>query len=353
MNSLRHWLAVSVLVVPVLGVPVLAQDVEDPAKADLARAERARQQKKREVDELIDRRLRHDLGLPAMPDPTAPRPGGPVSTVDRERLEQEWRDQEAQTSTLLERYNKARALLEQLQAESAARTQPRDDQYVVVPIPGTTPPRQRQQPVPAGAAVSAADPAQPAGETRPVAEAPRMVPKLEPPKALIQGSADHLRVAQALFKAGQRLADAADDARGLGRLEEALEYDKKAKERLERAVEELAPLLAAKEPPFTALFCLGRCRELLFRHAERHEGLALARSAKEFQKREQEVRDPFLEIARRDVTRKGQRGEIEVLGAWGMAATAAIEHFRWMNVHGNYQPKVAIDSITWSGEKNP
>ena len=35
--------------------------------------------------------------------------------------------------------------------------------------------------------------------------------------------------------------------------------------------------------------------------------------------------EAVFEIARRDVTRKGQRNEIEVLGAWGMAATAAIE----------------------------
>lgn len=336
-------------------VPVAGQGDEDPAKAELLRAERARQQKKREVDELIDRRLRHDLGLPAMPDPAAPRPGGPVTTESRERLEQEWRDQEAQTTTLLEKYNKARALLEQLQAESAANAQPREDQFVVVPSPGTVPPRPRTPTGPAGQTTKEAptgEPAQPAGESQPVSARPSLLPKLEPPRALIQGSADHMRVAQALFKAGQRLADAADDARGLGRQEEALECDKKAKERLERAIEELAPLLAAKEPPFTALFCLGRCRELLFRHAERHDGLSLARSAKEYQKREQEVRDPFLEIARRDVTRKGQRNEIEVLGAWGMAATAAIEHFRWINVNGSYQPKIAIESITWPGEKD-
>lgn len=338
-----------------LTAAAVGQDVEDPAKAELQRAERARQQKVREVDELIDRRLRHDLGLPALPDPGTPRVNGPVTPEGRERLEQEWRDQEAQTSSLLEKYNKAKALLEQLQAEGAANARPRDDQFVVVPAPGVVLPRQRPQTSPSAPATQAAAVAeapQPAGETRPAPMPATLLPKLEPPQALIQGSADHMRVAHALFKAGQRLADAAADVRGLGRLEEALEYDKKAKERLERAVEELAPLLAEKEPPFTALFCLGRCRELLFRHAERHEGLSLARSAREFQKREQEVRDPFLEIARRDVTRKGQRGEVEVLGAWGMAATAAIEHFRWMNVNGSYQPKVAIESITWPGEKD-
>jgi hypothetical protein len=78
------------------------------------------------------------------------------------------------------------------------------------------------------------------------------------------------------------------------------------------------------------------CLELLFRHAERYEGLDPTTSARDWQRREQEVREPFLKITARDVRKTGARGETEVLGAWGLAAQTALDHFRWMNLHGNY-----------------
>jgi hypothetical protein len=35
-----------------------------------------------------------------------------------------------------------------------------------------------------------------------------------------------------------------------------------------------------------------------------------------------------------------------------MAAQAAVEHFRWMNVHGAYSRRSAIEALTWPGERD-
>jgi hypothetical protein len=143
--------------------------------------------------------------------------------------------------------------------------------------------------------------------------------------------------------------DRADAARAQGQDAAAKQLDDRAVERLRRALDELAPLLQAKEPALEALFCQGRCLELLFRHAERHEGLSLQASARDYQRREQEVREPWLRMTTRDVRRTGARGETEVLGQWGMAAQAALEHFRWMNLHAAYDAHATIEALTWPG----
>ena len=64
------------------------------------------------------------------------------------------------------------------------------------------------------------------------------------------------------------------------------------------------------------------------------------------------MRDPFVAISARDATKQGPRGDVEVLGPWGMAAQAAVEHFRWINLHGGYKPRTPIESLTWPGEKD-
>lgn len=336
-----------------------AQQVGDQrTQAEMSAVQRQLQQNRGEVERLTDMRLRHDLGLPAEDDPTAPRPAAPVTTESRDKLLQEWRDQDAATASLLVRYNQLKGMVESLRAEAAerARTAPREEPFVVVPQAGTAQPSQQQR-APVEAVDRAAPPgAGPAAPGRAVASVvtapPAVITELDPIRGQIHGSKDHLRVAQSLFKAGQVLLDRAADARAQEQAATADELDQRGKERLERALEELKPLLQAKEPIFPALFYQGRCRELLFRWAERHEGLSLQRSAKDYQRREQEVREPFVAISARDVRRKGQRGEIEVLGPWGMAAQAAVEHFRWINLNGGYKPRTPVESLTWPGEKD-
>jgi hypothetical protein len=174
---------------------------------------------------------------------------------------------------------------------------------------------------------------------------------LEPVRAQIHGSLDHVRVARALFAAGQALMDSARAADKAGQVELAARLDARAVERLQRAVDELAPVLEGAEPDFQALFQLGRCRELLFRLDERRGGLSLASSPAEYHRREQQVRAPFLAITLRDVRRIGDRSDVEVMGAWGMAAQVAMEHFRWMNVHGSYDARDTIEALTWPGQR--
>ncbi len=324
--------------------------------AELARTQRALNQNRGEIDRLLDLRIRHDLGLPVESEAASFRPDGPVTSEGMERSRLELREQEATTSTLLERYRKLKAAVEQLRAESAAQqaAAERDRSFVVVPQAGaaSTGARLPERGSPANG--RGAPPAVLAGEAGPDrAAAPPQFHGLDPIRGQIHGSEDHLRVAQALFKAGQDLMDRGATLRSQGEAAAAAELELRAKERLGRALEELQPLLAVREPAFPVLFYQGRCLELLFRYSELHEGLSIARSVKDFQQREAEVRKPFVAISARDVTRSGERGEVELLGRWGLAAQTAMEHFRWMNLHGGYRPQVSIESLTWPGEKNP
>jgi hypothetical protein len=351
--SLRLLLGVGIV------AAALAAQQGDVASPELQRAQRQLQQNRAEVERLVEMRLRHDLGLPTEGDGSEFRPAAPASSDDMERARQELRDQDAATASLLERYNKLKAEADQLhaEAEDRARAAAQAGQFVVVPpansvasrLPGDDP----RAPFPRPDV-----PAAPAGEAAPAAPPPRAVAAvfdtaLQPIRGQIHGSTDHQRVAQALFKAGQALMDRAQLARDQGHAEIAADLDARAKERLVRAADELAPLLAAPQPPYAALFYLGRCRELLFRLAERYDGLSLAAATREYQRREQEVREPFLQIAARDVHKTGQRPEVEVLGEWGKAAQSAMEHFRWMNLHAGYDPRAAIEALTWPGERTP
>lgn len=337
---------------------VAAQEGSAPGNPDLQRAQRDLQQNKSEVDRLVEMRLRHDLGLPGDGDGSEFRPSTPTSSEETERARQELRDHDAATASLLQRYNKLKAQADQLHAETQARTldEAKAREFVVVPPANTMPVRMR--PDDPRAPFPTIEPAMPAGES--AAAVPATLPSsavptvfdvvLDPIRGQIHGSGDHQRVAQALFKAGQALMDRAQGAREQRQEEVARDLDARAKERLVRAVDELAPLLQATEPPFPALFYLGRTRELLFRLSERYDGLSLAASTGDYQRREQEVREPFLAITARDVRKSGTRGEVEVLGAWGKAAQSAMEHFRWMNLHAGYEPRAAIEALTWPGE---
>jgi len=344
--------AIGAALAAALGASLAAQQDAERTHAEMARAQRELQQNRSDVERLIDRRMQHDFGLPGDDDAAAARPATPVTSEARDRLLQEWRDQDAATASLAERYNKLKGQVDSLRAEAADRAKtPRDDGFVVVPQAGTAQAGQQRR-----APVEAVDrPSTPLAESRQVAgtaPARDVLGERDPIRGQIHGSKDHLRVAQSLFKAGQALLDRAAEARAHGQAAVAAELDVRGKERLVRALDELKPLLADKEPAFPALFFQGRCRELLFRLAERQDGLSLVTSAKDYQKREQEVRDPFVAISARDVSKKGTRGDVEVLGAWGMAAQAAVEHFRWMNLHGGYKPRTPIESLTWPGEKD-
>jgi hypothetical protein len=330
-----------------LAAPAVAQG-DDERTLELQRTQRALQQSRRDVERLLDVRLRHDLGLPADTGERAFAAGPAPTTETMERMQQEWRDEEAATASLLDRYQRLRTDAEALRAEAAARARP-DGETVAVTVPraGTavpagpvrTPPSPSPAPPAAGEAARRPEPVDPAA----------VAATLDPLRAQIHGSTDHRRVALALFRAGQALMDRAAAARAQEHVVVAKELDERAAERLQRALAELAPLLQQQEPPLDALFCQGRCLELLFRHAERHEGLSLKASTRDYQRREQEVRDPWLRITARDVRRIGERGETEVLGRWGMAAQAALEHFRWMNLHAAYDARATIDALSWPG----
>lgn len=324
----------------------------DPPGAELARAQRELEQNQAVLDRLLDLRLRHDLGLSAGGVADEVGVGTSIASGGLDRARQLLREEEQATADLSARYEKMRQMVEQLRAEATARAlrQRQQEEWITVPTAGV-------------ASRQAVLPAAPAGEGRrgpsggadgaedqvPVSVVQR---NLLPVKQVVEGSDDHSLVAQALFKAAQAMVDRAALLRAQGQAAAALQLDQEAKATLQRAGDELKPLLGEAAPPFPALFLLGRCREQLFRLDERLEGLSPRRDAREFQRREQDVREPFLQIAARDVERRGDRQTAEVLGLWGRAAQSAMEHFRWMNLNGGFQPRTALESIQWSNPQD-
>jgi len=354
--------AVLLLLGAVVPVAHAAAQGPDEVRAELQRAQRDLQQMRSDGDALLDARIRYDLGLPPREDLATMRGDAPPTTpVAVERAQRELADADAATASLLGRFQKLRQQVEQLRAEAQQRAaaQPKDEEWITVPVPGSAAPRHAPRDGgPAGSQPAGSQPAgsQPAGSqpdaepgARPDGEgaaAPlRVVANLEPIKAQINGTDDHGLVAHALFKAGQALMDRADALRAQGHGDAADQADGEARQRLQRALDELQPVTTLATPAFADLFCLGKCRELLFRIAERRDGLSLRSDPKEYQRREQDVRDPFVAITARDVVVHAGN---EQPGPWGRAAQAAMDHFRWMNLHAGYAPKTDPKSITWT-----
>jgi len=339
-----------------LCAPLLAQQTPDQKLAETVRMRRTLQGKRAEVDRLLELRMRHDLGLPTDGNDRTFVVESESTPRAMDSMRRELREQEAMTTSMRQRFEKLRKEVAALrsEAESAVGDASEEHPSVTMPTAGSQLPFAggREFPSPVDPAPRQPVAPAPAGETapkKPAAEQPGAL-ALDPLRAQIHGSTDHQRVAQALFKAGQALLDRGELERSRGNIEAGRELDARGKERLVRAIEELDPLLQQESPPYVSLFYLGRCRELLFRYSERHEGLSLSESPREFQRREQEVREPFLAISARDVQKGGVRAEVEMLGSWGQAAQTAMEHFRWMNLHAGYDAKATIDSLTWPGE---
>jgi hypothetical protein len=302
--------------------------------------------------------MRYDLGVAAGPAVTLP--GGDIAAAATtapalERAQLQLAQEEAVTANLLGRFQRMRAEADRRGAEIAAqkRSGSPDGEWIVVPLAGSQGSRDAsthaQQPSAQQPTEHAMPHARPDGETAAQATPPsvRIAPNLQPIRAQIDGSDDHGLVATSLLKASQSLVDRADQLRSQGFREAADEALDEAKARLSRAVEELQRDAKNKDS-FPHLFHLGRSRELLFRIAERREGLNAKDQPKDYQRREQEVRDAYVAITARDSVRKDGKDE---LGPWGRAAQSAMEHFRWMNLHSGYRPKTDLEAITWPGQK--
>jgi hypothetical protein len=336
----------------------LTAQADQPDPAEIRRsAQRALDQNRVEVERLIEMRLRHDLGLmPHLEDDLVPA-GKPATTLEMAQQRTQLEKLVDTTKFYRGEYEKLQQALARLD-EGVEKEISTPDEGQFIPSAGevvkkAVGPTSIQTPT----TVISSDPARVIPAAPAVEVAPDRVTDvdlgdlaLDPLKAQINGSTDHLRVAQSLFKVGQALMDRGRFLAAKKRTQAAKELDDRAKKRLLRAVEELKPLTSVKDPEYAALFCLGRCLELLFRYSERHEGLSLASTAKKYQTREQLVRDPFLQISARDVHSSGEAGKVEVLGDWGQAAKTAMEHFRWMNLNANYDASAKIEALSWPGQ---
>ena len=312
-----------VVLLSLLTSSVVAQVGIRTAKERYRTADRALQNTTAEVEQLIDLRIRHDLGLVAELDDSLVRVDKPTTTRDMAKQRSELSTLTQETNYFRGEWEKLRAKVKLLnEAATAITVQP--DPGAMIPRMGSTNPR----PAPISRPTARTP------ETRPTARTPATTPAaagvemapsrvaradlgalaLDPLRAQIHGSKDHLRVAQALFKVGQALVDRAHELRQQGRAEPAKQLDDRAKLRLERAIKELEPLTSVKEPAYVVLFYLGRCRELLFRYSERHENLSLTTMPAEYARRRQLVREPFLQISARDAEQVGSASAVEVLG---------------------------------------
>jgi hypothetical protein len=341
-----------------LGAAILATSLtaQDPA-AEMERLRRSLGNSRAEVERLLDLRIRHDLGMAVVDEVLEPGSSVPMSPDAMAKTQKEIAEQEAVNLTLQERFRRLSAEVDRLRQDATAEASVGSgDRGAIVEVPavGSAMPRTAQPAAmpselppgkPTDYGIGVTNPAAPVAAVGKTASA-----DLGVILAQVEGSEDHFLVGHALYAAARQLIDRAAELRNLGQIEAATELDKSAKDRLERALLELQPVVSVKTPPLPALFCQGRCLELLFRHAERYEGLSIDRSAKEYQQREAEVRSPFLKISELDV-QPGTESAKPVPGSWGLAAETVLEHFRWINVHGGYRPRVEIDSLTWSGER--
>jgi hypothetical protein len=343
-------IAKMLLTAAVLAAGAAAQD----PNAELERLRRSLGNSRAEVERLLDLRIRHDLGMAVVDEVLEPSGTAPATPEAMAKMQKEIAEQDAVNLTLQERFRRLSVEVDRLRQDAAAEAATgRGDARAIVEVPavGAAVPRTAQAadlrgaPAPArasgGAVVDHG-----IGVTRPPADKVAATPAMRGP---IEGSEDHLLVGQALFAAARRLVDQAAQLRDQGRVDDAKELDDRAKQLLESAVKELEPIVSAEKPPFQALFCQGRSLELLFRYSERYENLSIDRSPKEYQQREAAVRKPFLEISGRDVE-PAVLGGSPKQGEWGLAAQTVLEHFRWINVHGGYRPRIEIDSLNWSGE---
>lgn len=338
------------LCVAVASGALLAQDPVQ-IRMEIDRMQRELQQAQSQGQDLLEARIRHDLGLPVTGElPVLRTEAGPSAAAPAiERAQLQLSQEESVTANLVGRYERLKSEVEALQREAQARAQAIkiDPEWQVVPTPQPVQhdPRSMAQSQSNPMQAPVQQPARPDGESAP---AQQLVATLPSVKGHIDGSDDHGLVAQSLLRASQALIERADQLRAQGLGDAADQALDEAKDRLDRALVELGEIEVGKNPPFVHLFRLGRCRELRFRIAERRDGLDPKTKPQDYAKREQEVRDAYVAITARDVVR---RGEVEVLGPWGRAAQAALDHFRWVNLHSGYAPKADPKSIHWANEK--
>lgn len=333
------------MAIVLLAVGALAQH-PDQLRGDLQRMQRELEQRRSESEQLLDERIRHDLGLPKSRDLEVFRAEVPATSPQIERARTSLDEEERSTANLLQRYERLAKEVERVRErkERELRQQRQAEEWLTVPAPAA-----EQRPVAPGrgpgpgVSVVGADARLPVPQAEPQL---RVVANLPPVKAQIQGSEDRSLVAQALFRAAQALVDRGRTLAQQGHAEAAAGCDAEAKQRLLRAIADLREVTAADDAALADLFWLGRCLELTFRIDERCNGLSLRKDARDYQRREQEVREPFLRITARDVVVVDRA---ERLGTWGRAAQTAMEHFRWINLHGSFRPRIDLDSITWPG----
>lgn len=346
MKSCLAWLCVLVV-----GAGAVAQDRQ---QAELGTVQNQLRQNRAEVDRLLEMRLRHDFGLPGDErDDRTFRSAVPSTTEAIERMHKEAEDEKSAAAILNAEYERLRAAVEQLKSATAARMQAEAAEHPpeVVPQAGVALPQANGNPATGGGAEARRGQGVAGGSSSEDEAGLPLAMSLGPIVTQIHGSTDHQRVAQALFRAGQELMRVAATARAQGHTKIAKELDDRGRDKLVRVATELESLLAEKEPSFAALFYLGRSRELLFRHAELHERLSPSSASREYSRREQEVREPFLAITARDIVKTGARSDVDVLGQWGKAAQTALTNFSWTNQHAAYDAMPSIKALTWPGER--
>ena len=329
--------AIQVLVFCGCVVAVSAQQERSSAQlaAEIAQAHHELEQARVLGAQLLDARIRSDLGLPTQDNLEIFRVATPATTKSIEEAQHILAQEDARTVGLLNRYERLKTLVDRLQLTGVNEPAPRNDaEWITVPSPGQRLANEGQET------------AQPVTSDSPEQPAPvRVVSNLSPIRAQIAGSSDRRLIARSLFDAGEELFDRSEQLRRQKQPEAAKDQAEEAIERLRRAESELLASMESTSPEFIDLFYLGKSRELLFLLEERLGLLSLKGNVAKFQERAQEVREPFLKIRAQDFVLDSDG--LKRPGPWAVAADAALDHIRWRNLHAGYKPSISPRSIQW------
>lgn len=315
--------------------PAQQQLSDAQLQAEIDQAHHELEQARDVSAQLLGARIRHDLGLPTEDRLEIFRAVVPATTKTIDEAQLVLAQEDARTVSLLNRYERLKTLVDRLHLVASDDLLPRNgSEWITVPVPA------------ARLSDVAAEAPQPPASATPESPTPvRVVPNFGPIRAQIAGSTDRRRVARALFDAGEQLFDRSEDLRRRNQPDAAKDQAEEAVERLRRAESELLASMKKAEPEFIDLFYLGKSRELLFLLEERLGILSFKTNVAKFQEREQQVREPFLQIRARDYV--VDPDGLKRPGPWAVAADAALDHIRWRNLHASYKPSINPRSIQW------
>jgi hypothetical protein len=301
----------------------------------LQRLKEQLQNRQTEVQQLLDSRIRLDMGLPVYFRPVPEN----VRAMPIDQAKEQLIREEAEVSSLMDSLQSLRS---ELGRKAPSRTQG-ELPDIVYDIPGPG------DPAPSLPPWNPLPPPEPRpGPGTQFSAKPVPTPINDDPVIMIRGSPDRSAVARSLYNVAASYLREARRLREVGDIEQARELDGKARVRLEIALRELEPLVAVDNPAYVDLFHQGKCLEEQFHLDSLYAGLKDPGNSRAYAQRYEALRQPFAAI--RAMDQEVVDGN-KILGPFARSADFALKHIQWMGDYGDYMPTIEIDSIIWIRKK--